>query len=162
MSRIALFPGTFDPVTLGHMDLIKRALPLVDRMYIGVGVNAEKTTMFPLSKRLQWLEGLYKTEPRIEVISYEGLTVKVCEKIGARYILRGVRTVKDFEYEKAISDMNGALAPDVETILLFATAEFATLASTLVRDVIRNGGEVSAFLPQMVLNDLNLGRYMEA
>lgn len=155
MSRIAIFPGTFDPVTLGHVDIIRRALPLVETLHIGVGVNAEKNTMFSVQKRLQWLNQIFDNEQKIKVVSYEGLTVDFCRKIGAKYIIRGIRTLKDFEYEKAIADMNARLAEEIETIFLFASPAHATLASTLVRDVIRNDGDVSSFLPRVVLNSIS-------
>ncbi len=154
MKKAALFPGSFDPVTLGHIDIINRILPLVDQLYIGIGVNAEKVSMFSLKKRLYWLEELFKSESKIKVISYEGLTVNICKGIGAQYIVRGIRSVRDFEYERAIADMNKKLLKNLETLLLFASPEYSTLASTLVRDVLRNGGDVSAFLPETILDDL--------
>lgn len=162
MNKVALFPGTFDPVTLGHVDIIWRALSLVDTLFIGVGVNAEKATMFSLEQRLQWLEELFKAEPKVKVTAYEGLTVDFCKKIKAGYIVRGIRTVKDFEYEKAIADMNAKLAEGVDTLCLFASSQYGTLASTLVRDVIRNGGDVSSFLPKVVLDELGGDQYIEA
>lgn len=154
MKKAALFPGSFDPVTLGHIDIINRILPLVDQLYIGIGVNAEKVSMFSLKKRLYWLEELFKSESKIKVISYEGLTINICKDIGAQYIVRGIRSVRDFEYERAIADMNKKLLKNLETLLLFASPEYSTLASTLVRDVLRNGGDVSAFLPETILDDL--------
>lgn len=161
MDRIGLFPGTFDPVTLGHVDVIHRLLPMVDVLYIGVGVNAEKATMFPVKQRLGWLEQIFVEEQKVKVKAYEGLTVDFCKQIGAGYIVRGIRTVKDFEYEKAIADMNAKLAKNVDTLFLFASPEFGTLASTLVRDVIRNGGDVSSFLPQVVLENLRKDQFLQ-
>lgn len=162
MKKIALFPGSFDPVTLGHVDIIKRVLPLVDQLYIGIGVNANKVSMFSLEKRLYWLEGIFKKESKIKVLSYEGLTVDLCRHIGAGYIVRGIRGIGDFEYEKAIADMNRKLSKEVETLFLFAAPEYGTLASSLVRDVIRNEGDVTAFIPKIVLDDLNNGRLILA
>lgn len=154
MARICLFPGTFDPVTLGHTDIINRALPLFDKLVIGIGRNSNKTAMFSESQRLQWLQKIYKNEPKINVLAYDGLTVGCCKSIGANFILRGIRYVNDFEYEKAIADMNRSLADNVETIFLTCLPEFTSVASTLVRDVIRNGGDVSQFLPDAVKNNI--------
>lgn len=150
MKRICLFPGTFDPVTLGHTDIINRALPLFDKLVIGIGRNSNKVAMFDEELRLNWLKEIYKDEPRIDVLVYDGLTVSCCKSIGANFILRGIRYVNDFEYEKAIADMNRSLTQNVETIFLTCLPEFTSVASTLVRDVLRNGGDVSQFLPEAV------------
>lgn len=151
MDRICLFPGTFDPVTLGHTDIINRALPLFDKLVIGIGRNSNKTAMFSEDQRLSWLKEIYKGESKISALAYDGLTVNCCKAIGADFILRGIRYVNDFEYEKAIADMNRSLEK-VETIFLTCLPEFTSVASTLVRDVIRNGGDVSKFLPDVVKN----------
>jgi pantetheine-phosphate adenylyltransferase len=158
MSRICLFPGTFDPVTLGHLDIINRALPLFDKLIIGIGRNANKVPMFSEEQRLQWIREIYKDNPRIEAVVYEGLTVQCCKEVGANFILRGIRYVNDFEYEKAIADMNRSLDGHVETIFLTCLPQFTSVASTLVRDVLRNGGEVSQFLPAVV-NDFIKNNY---
>ena len=150
MDKVCLFPGTFDPVTLGHTDIIGRALPLFDKLVIGIGRNSSKVSMFSEAQRLKWLKEIYKDEPKIDVLAYDGLTVNCCKSIGADFILRGIRYVSDFEYEKAIADMNRSLANNVETIFLTCLPEFTSVASTLVRDVIRNGGDVSPFLPDVV------------
>ena len=150
MHRICLFPGTFDPVTLGHTDIIDRALPLFDRLVIGIGRNSNKSAMFSEEQRLGWLREIYKNEPKIEVLAYDGLTVTCCQAVGASFILRGIRYVNDFEYEKAIADMNRSLANNVETIFLTCLPKYTSVASTLVRDVIRNNGDVSQFLPDVV------------
>lgn len=151
MQRICLFPGTFDPVTFGHIDIVQRALPLFDKLYIGIGVNANKAPMFPAEQRSGWFAEIFKDEPKVDVIIYEGLTVECCKRIGANYILRGIRYVSDFEYEKAIADMNRSLDGNVETIFLTCLPEFTSVASTLVRDVIRNGGDATQFVPAAVL-----------
>lgn len=153
--RIALFPGTFDPVTFGHTDIIDRALPLFDKLYIGVGMNANKQPMFPADVRVQWLNELYQNEAKVEAIMYEGLTVECCKKIGATHIVRGIRYVNDFEYEKAIADMNRSLDGNIETVFLTCLPKYTSVASTLVRDVIRNGGEVSQFVPDVVLKTIH-------
>lgn len=154
MTRIALFPGTFDPITLGHVDIINRAIPLFDKLYIGIGRNVNKEPMFSEEQRLEWIQELYKDDPRIGAVVYEGLTVGCCQKVGANFILRGIRYVNDFEYEKAIADMNRSLDHHIETIFLTCLPQFTSVASTLVRDVIRNGGDVTPFLPEPVARTL--------
>ena len=150
MQRICLFPGTFDPFTLGHKDIIDRALPLFDKLVIGIGRNANKTPLFSEEQRLEWINEIYKEESKISAVVYEGLTVDCCKKINARFILRGIRYVNDFEYEKAIADMNRSLEHKVETVFLTCLPQYTSVASTLVRDVLRNGGDVSQFLPELV------------
>jgi pantetheine-phosphate adenylyltransferase len=152
--RIALFPGTFDPVTFGHLDIIERALPLFDKLYIGIGINSNKQPMFSAETRIHWLNELFKSEAKVEAVIYEGLTVDCCRKVDARYIIRGIRYVNDFEYEKAIADMNRSLDEKIETIFLTCLPKFTSVASTLVRDVIRNGGDVSQFVPDSVLQTI--------
>lgn len=154
MRRICLIPGTFDPMTLGHTDIIDRALALFDEITIGIGVNTQKRPMFPLEKRIAWCREVYHDEPRIRVVSYEGLTVDLCHEIGARYLLRGIRFTADLEYERAIADVNRQLAPDIETVFLTPSLAWSTLASTLVREVIRYGGDVSAFIPAPIAEDV--------
>ncbi|WP_160715687.1 pantetheine-phosphate adenylyltransferase [Chitinophaga solisilvae] len=152
--RTCLFPGTFDPITLGHTDIINRGLDLFDRLVIGIGVNSSKTPMFKPEERIQWIRNIYKEDARVEVTFYEGLTVDFCKKIGARYILRGIRYVSDFEYEKAIADVNRTVAPEIETILLSTSPQYSSIASTLVRDIYRYGGDVTPFLPAAVLEGM--------
>jgi pantetheine-phosphate adenylyltransferase len=152
--RIALFPGTFDPVTFGHIDIIERAAPLFDKLYIGIGVNANKKPMFSEQQRRWWLEELFRDHSNIDAVIYEGLTVECCKKVQANYILRGIRYVNDFEYEKAIADMNRSLDEHIETIFLTCLPKYTSVASTLVRDVIRNGGDVSQFVPEIVLTTI--------
>lgn len=154
MKRVALFPGTFDPITIGHLDIIQRALPLFDKLIIGIGRNANKTAMFSEELRLQWVNEIYKNEPQVSAIIYEGLTIECCQKVGANFIIRGIRYVNDFEYEKAIADMNRSLDPEIETVFLTCLPQYTSVASTLVRDVIRNGGDVAQFLPDVVAEAL--------
>jgi pantetheine-phosphate adenylyltransferase len=151
MERICLFPGTFDPITSGHVDVITRAVGLFDKLIIGVGINSNKQPMFTADQRTTWIREIFRNEPRIEVTAYEGLTVDYCHKIGAQFVLRGIRYIADFEYEKAIADMNRMLAPDVETVFLTCSPAYSTISSTLVRDVIRNGGNARLFLPDEVV-----------
>jgi pantetheine-phosphate adenylyltransferase len=154
--RIALFPGTFDPVTFGHLDIIDRALPLFDKLYIGIGMNSNKQPMFSAETRSQWLADLFRRESKVEPLIYDGLTVECCRKIEANYIIRGIRYVNDFEYEKAIADMNRSLDGNIETVFLTCLPKFTSVASTLVRDVIRNGGDVAQFVPDAVLRTIHL------
>lgn len=150
MARICLFPGTFDPVTLGHVDIVNRAMPLFDRIIIGVGLNSSKAPMFSADQRLQWINDIYKEVDHVEGAVYEGLTIDFCKKIGARFILRGIRYVSDFEYEKTIADANRTLDPSIETIFLTGEPKYTSVASTIVRDIIRNGGNARPFLPEVV------------
>jgi pantetheine-phosphate adenylyltransferase len=154
MYRICLFPGTFDPVTLGHVDIINRAIPLFDKIIVGIGLNAAKAPMFTPEQRMTWINDLYKDEERVEGAIYQGLTVDFCKKIGAQFILRGIRYVSDFEYEKTIADANRQLDKSIETIFLTGEPKYTSVASTIVRDIIRNNGDASHFLPELVYNSL--------
>jgi pantetheine-phosphate adenylyltransferase len=154
MQRICLFPGTFDPITLGHTDVIDRALDLFDELVIGIGTNSSKTPMFPLEQRIQFIKDIYNHDPRVKVMTYQGLTVNFCKEINARFILRGIRGYADFEYEKAIADVNRTMDSHVETIFLSCTPKYSTIASTLVRDVLRYGGDASQLLPEKVLQSI--------
>lgn len=154
MQRICLFPGTFDPVTFGHIDIVKRALPLFDKLYIGIGVNANKAPMFGAAQRQQWFQQIFESEPRVDVVTYDGLTIDCCRRVGANFILRGIRYVSDFEYEKAIADMNRTLDNHTETIFLTCLPQYISVASTLVRDVLRNGGDITPFVPEIVARQI--------
>ena len=154
MQRICLFPGTFDPVTLGHVDIINRALPLFDKIYVGIGINTSKSPMFTAEQRMKWVADIYANEPRVESVVYEGLTVNYCKTIHANFILRGIRYVSDFEYEKTIADANRTLDNQIETVFLTGEPKYTSVASTIVRDIIRNGGDASPFLPDLVAKSL--------
>lgn len=154
MQRICLFPGTFDPITLGHVDIINRALPLFDKIIVGIGTNAAKKPMFSDEQRKQWVQEIYAAEPRVESAVYEGLTINYCRAIGARFILRGIRYVSDFEYEKTIADANRTLDNNIETVFLTGEPKYTSVASTIVRDIIKNGGDASPFLPEVVIASL--------
>lgn len=152
--RICLFPGTFDPVTLGHIDIINRALPLFDQIYVGIGINAAKSPMFSPEQRMGWFKEIYRDEPKVKSVVYEGLTIDYCKTIGARFILRGIRYVSDFEYEKTIADANRTLDKNIETIFLTGEPKYTSVASTIVRDILRNGGDASPFLPEAVIRSI--------
>jgi len=154
MQRICLFPGTFDPITIGHLDIINRSLPLFDKLYIGIGRNANKAPMFSEEQRLTWIKEIFKDNPKVDAVVYEGLTIRACQEVGAHFILRGIRYVNDFEYEKAIADMNRSLDQHIETVFLTCLPQYTSVASTLVRDVLKNGGDALQFLPDVVANSL--------
>ncbi len=147
MSRIAVFPGSFDPVTKGHESIVHRALPLFDFIIVAIGSNSTKSYMFPLEKRKKWLEQIFASEPKIKVVDYSSLTVEFCRKHNARYILRGLRSVTDFEYESNIAQMNRMMEPTLETIFMLTLPEFSGIRSTIIREILRHGGDVSQFIP---------------
>ncbi|RYZ82635.1 MAG: pantetheine-phosphate adenylyltransferase, partial [Proteobacteria bacterium] len=138
--KIAVFPGSFDPITLGHYDIIKRGIGLFDKIIVAIGVNAEKKYMFPLEERQHFIEESFKDEPKVSVITYEGLTIDLCKKVGAEFILRGLRNPADFEFEKAIAHTNRELSR-IETVFLLTSAHTSYISSSIVRDVLRNGGD---------------------
>ena len=145
--RIAIFPGSFDPFTIGHANIVERALELFDEIIIGVGVNEMKRTLFSPKERVEKIKSLYEKEPRIKVTAYSCLTADFALEMGAKYILRGIRSVKDFEYERDIATMNEHLT-GIETILLFTKAEYSCVSSSVVRELISFGKDVSHFLPK--------------
>lgn len=147
--RKAIFPGSFDPITLGHLDIIKRSIPLFDEIIIAIGVNAEKKYMFSLEERKRFIEETFKDDPTVFVITYEGLTIDLCQKLKANFILRGLRNPADFEFEKAIAHTNRRLSK-IETVFLLTAADTAFISSSIVRDVIRNGGEYQMLVPEAV------------
>jgi len=146
----AIFPGSFDPLTLGHYDIIKRGVTLFDEVIVAIGINADKKYMFTLKQRKQFIEDAFKDEPKITVVTYEGLTVDFCEKIGVDFILRGLRNPADFEFEKAIAHTNRDLAP-IETVFLLTSAQTSYISSSIVRDVIRNHGDYTKLVPKSVV-----------
>lgn len=152
MEKIALFPGSFDPITNAHMDILQRSLPLFDKVYVGVGLNSTKQSFFSPETRLAMLQQIFQNNPKIEVVTYEGLTVEFCKKINAQYMIRGIRSTADFEYEKAISQMNHAMHPEIESIFILSKPGYSAISSTIVRDIIRNGGDVSKFVPKEILS----------
>jgi len=154
--KIALFAGTFDPFTVGHESIVRRGLLLFDKIIIGIGYNSNKKNFFPVENRIQWIRQTFAdVSDRIEVHSYEGLTIEFARKIGARYLLRGIRTSSDFEYERAISQTNKMLAPELESVFLLTLPEHTPITSSIVRDIIRHGGDASSFLPYKIDIDFN-------
>jgi len=150
MNKTAVFPGSFDPVTKGHESIILRALPLFDKIIVAIGENQLKSSYFPLEKRISWLKDTFKAYPQIEVTSYSGLTVDFCKRNHIRYILRGLRTSADFEFERSIGQVNKQIYPEIETVFLLTTPEFTSLNSSIVRDIARHGGDISPFVPAAV------------
>lgn len=148
--RKAIFPGSFDPITLGHYDIINRALPLFDAIVIAIGVNAEKKYMFSLEDRLKFITDAFQNEPKISVVTYTGLTIDLCQKLNAQFILRGLRNPADFEFEKAIAHTNRKLS-QIETVFLLTAASTSYISSSIVRDVIRNNGNYRVLVPDSVV-----------
>jgi pantetheine-phosphate adenylyltransferase len=149
--KIALFPGSFDPVTKAHVDILKRSISLFDKVVIGIGINSTKQALLPIEARKKMLEAVFANEPKVEIQTYSGLTVDFCKEIGANYMIRGIRTVSDFEYEKAIAQMNHALVPEIESIFIVSKPGYSSISSTIVRDILRNKGDISQFVPKEVL-----------
>lgn len=147
--RRAIFPGSFDPITLGHTDIINRALPLFDEIIIAVGINADKKYMFELEDRIQFIKNNYIDSPKIKVDTYTGLTIEYCKKVNADFILRGLRNPADFEFEKAIAQTNRKLSK-IETVFLLTSSNTSFISSSIVRDVLRNGGDISQLVPESV------------
>jgi len=146
MKRIAILPGTFDPFTVGHLSLVRRGLALMDEIIIAIGINESKRSYFPIEQRLEMIRDLFKNEPRIKTASYDCLTVDFAAQNNAQFILRGIRTVNDFEYEKTVADMNRVLT-GIETVIFLTEPEYAHISSTVVRELLRYGKDVSKFVP---------------
>lgn len=147
--RRAVFPGSFDPITLGHFDIIQRGVTLFDEIIVAIGINADKKYMFSLEQRKKFIEDAFANEPKVKVITYEGLTIELCEKVQADFILRGLRNPADFEFEKAIAHTNRKLS-QIETVFLLTAAKTSYISSSIVRDVIRNGGDYKVLVPESV------------
>lgn len=148
--KVAVFPGSFDPITRGHEDIVLRAIPLFDEIIVALGVNTSKQTLFSAEQRMKWIEDTFAHLPTVRCIAFEGLTVNFCKEKEANYLLRGLRNGGDFEYERTIAHMNKALWNDLETVLLFTDQKFASLHSTVIRELIKNKGDVSQFVPKAV------------
>lgn len=152
--RIAIFPGSFDPYTIGHASIVDRALPLFDKIVVAIGVNRNKRSFLTEEQRIRMIADLYADEPKVEVISYDGLTVDAARECGARFLLRGVRMIQDFEYEKNLAEVNRSIS-GLETVLLYTLPEYCHISSSIVRELISYGRDVSALLPKgMVLPEI--------
>jgi pantetheine-phosphate adenylyltransferase len=149
MMKKAVFPGSFDPITLGHVDLIYRGLEIFDEIIIAIGVNADKKQLFSLEDKIQQIKNTFKNEPRIKVTSYKGLTVDFCKSINSKYILRGLRNSSDFNYEQSIAQTNSSLS-SIESVFLISSPQLTHISSTIVRDIIRNGGDYKSLVPDSV------------
>lgn len=145
--KIAVFPGSFDPITVGHVDLVRRALPLFDRIVVAIGTNSTKATLFSLEQRREWLEAVFRNSPNVEVGSFQKLTAHYCRRIGAGYLLRGLRNASDFDYEKTISQLNHIVGEGLETVFLISQPEYSHISSTIVREIIIGEGDARPFLP---------------
>jgi pantetheine-phosphate adenylyltransferase len=154
--KVAVFPGSFDPITIGHVSLIKRAARLFDKVIIAIGVNTSKNKLFPLDVRINWIKEVFENNKKIEVQEFDGLTVDFCKKVGANFIIRGLRNASDFDYEKTIAQLNSELNKDIETVLFMTKPKHSHISSTIVREIIRVKGDASMLVPKQV--DLN---YME-
>ena len=150
MMKKAVFPGSFDPITLGHVDLIYRGLEIFDEIIIAIGVNADKKQLFPLEDKIQQIKNAFINEPRIKVASYKGLTIDFCKSVNSKYILRGLRNSYDFNYEQSIAQTNSSLS-SIESIFLISSPQLAHISSTIVRDIIRNEGDYKNFVPKSVV-----------
>lgn len=150
--RIALFPGSFDPITIAHVDILKRALPLFDKIVVGIGLNSSKQSYLTGEKREEIVKSVFADTDKVEVRLYEGLTVDFCKEINATYMVRGIRSVGDFEYERAIAQINQTMMPEMETIFILSKPEYSAISSTIVRDILRNHGNVSPFLPKEAIS----------
>jgi pantetheine-phosphate adenylyltransferase len=147
--NIAIFPGSFDPFTIGHESVVRRALSMFDKVVVGIGINTTKSSFFPIEKRVQWIQRVFMDmEGRVEVKTFSGLTVDFCKKENARYILRGLRTAADFEYERAIAQTNKAMYPEIETVFLLTLPQHTHINSSIIREIIRQEGDASKFLPE--------------
>jgi pantetheine-phosphate adenylyltransferase len=148
--RIAVFPGSFDPITRGHESIVRRALPLFDQIIIAIGVNADKSGYFPIEQRLNWISQVFSDLPQVTVESYNGLTVEFCKSRNASYIIRGLRTSADFEFERSVAQVNLKLAQEIETVFLLTLPEYAMVTSSIVREVHKHGGNIEQFIPQNI------------
>lgn len=148
MSKIAVFPGSFDPITIGHESIIRRSSVLFDKVIVAVGINSSKNYSYSLEQRVNWIKKVFKDLDNVEVESFEGLTIDYCTKRNARFIIRGLRTSADFEFERGIAQMNRAMNENIETIFLLTPPELSAISSSIVRDIIKNGGDASQFVPK--------------
>ena len=154
--KICVFPGSFDPITRGHVDIVHRALPLFDKIYVSVGVNTQKKSLFSLEQRLEWCEKVFADSDKIVIGHFTGLTVDYCKQVGAQFLLRGLRNASDFDYEKTISQLNTIIGDNIETVFFIARPEYSHVSSTIVREIIKGNGRAEAFIPgEIILPEAN-------
>lgn len=153
--KIAVFPGSFDPITNGHVDLVRRFAPLFDKIIVAVGINSAKKGLFSLDQRLEWLETVFYDDSNIEVGSFTGLTVNFCKQEHAQYLVRGLRNASDFDYEKTISQLNNIIGDNVETLFFISKPEYSHISSTIVREIIKGKGDISTFVPEFIAEAIN-------
>jgi len=158
--KIAVFPGSFDPITRGHIDLVKRAKPLFDKIVVAVGVNSVKKTLFPLEARLEWLDRVFGGDDQVEIGHFEGLTVNYCHEKNAQYLIRGLRNASDFDYEKTISQLNTIIGKGIETVFLISQPGYSHISSTIVREIIKGAGDASSFIPDSITKT-DFDKYIE-
>ena len=147
MKKTAIFPGSFSPFTNGHKSIVDRMRPLFDKIVIAIGINSLKEDLYPIEKKIAWIQNIYLNQPKVTVVSYKGLTVDLCEEQKAKYIIRGIRDEKDFKFEKTIAQNNRELAPEIETLLITTLPRYSHISSSIVRDIIKNNGDVSKLIP---------------
>lgn len=152
--KIAVFPGSFDPITNGHIDLVRRFAPLFDKIIVAVGVNSAKRGLFSVEQRIKWLEEVFDNDPTIDVGQFEGLTVNFCKKERAKYLIRGLRNASDFDYEKTISQLNNIIGDNVETLFFISKPEYSHISSTIVREIIKGKGDISTFVPEFMAEEI--------
>ena len=152
--KIAIFPGSFDPITIGHVDVVNRALPLFDEIIIAIGSNSQKNALYTLEQRTKWIEQVFAHEPNVKVDHYDGLTINYCVAKKAQFIVRGIRSAADFEYEKTIAHLNQEMVPNIETILILTSPRLSMISSTIVREIIKGKGDVSKFVPERIIAEL--------
>ena len=148
--KICVFPGSFDPITKGHVDLVRRAAPLFDKIFVAIGVNAQKKSLFSLDQRINWCEQVFASDEKVSIGHFTGLTVNYCSQVGANYLLRGLRNASDFDYEKTISQLNTIIGDNLETVFLISRPEFSHISSTIVREIIKGKGDVRPFIPDEI------------
>lgn len=148
--KVAVFPGSFDPITRGHVDIVQRALPLFDKIIVAIGINSVKKSLFPLDKRIKWLQEVFRDNEKVEIGQFEGLTVHYCKKVDARYLIRGLRNASDFDYEKTIAQLNSIVGDDIDTVFFISKPEYSHISSTIVREIIKGRGNTDPFLPEEI------------
>lgn len=153
-TKIAVLPGSYDPITIGHSEIVKKAAPLFDKIIVAIGVNSQKKNLFSLEQRLTWLEKVFADMPNVEIHQFNGLTANFCQEVNASHIVRGLRNASDFDYERIISQLNFTLGKGLETVFFISEPQYSHISSTIVREIIRGGGDVSPFVPEAIQEDL--------